>query len=280
MEQVTNPSRRSWLASLAMGIGLLSSYGVFAVQGLLFLLPQRLKAPTRRLFAGQIDQFQIGALQGVLDLQGNEILVKRDQQGLRAFNSTCPHLGCRVHWEADRQRFDVLNHSSPPVFFLPRVFFDETHGDMLGTDFHPTRVVLDLTVSPVELDADSGVLPLNAVGLPASHLGSSQANVELRIPTQEDFGSSQFSVLRNLRGRPLAPEQSFPVLLDYWRSQNQKRRMIWPGLGTYRMAGKEKDYSPTELRDVITLLASSRRTISTPSSRMTPTPMVAIWRPI
>ena len=47
--------------------------------------------------------------------------------------------------------------------------------------------------------------------------------------------------------------QSFPVLLDYWRSQNPKRRMIWPGLGTYRMAGKEKDYRPTELRDVITL---------------------------
>jgi len=49
------------------------------------------------------------------------------------------------------------------------------------------------------------------------------------------------------------PAQSFPVLLDYWRAQNTKKRMLWPGLGTYRMAGKEKDYRATELRDVITL---------------------------
>jgi len=111
LKSVKNFSRRSWLASLAMGIGLVSSYGIFAFEGLLFLLPQRLKTPTRRLFAGQIDQFQIGAIQGVLDLQGNEILVKRDKQGLRAFNSTCPHLGCRVHWQADQQRFFCPCHN-------------------------------------------------------------------------------------------------------------------------------------------------------------------------
>ncbi|MEQ1891264.1 MAG: Ig-like domain-containing protein, partial [Planctomycetota bacterium] len=96
----------------------------------------------------------------------------------------------------------------PAARLLPRVFFDETHGDTLGPDFHPTRVVLDLTVSAVELDADTGALPLNVVGLPASISSSNQANVELRIPTQEDFGSSQFSVLRNLRGRTLDPVES------------------------------------------------------------------------
>lgn len=148
MEQLTNPSRRSWLASLAMGIGLLSSYGVFAVQGLLFLLPQRLKAPTRRLFAGQIDQFQIGALQGVLDLQGNEILVKRDQQGLRAFNSTCPHLGCRVHWEADRKRFFCPCHNG--VF----------NADGVATEGPPAAAGQSLAQIPLEVDQKSGVVYL------------------------------------------------------------------------------------------------------------------------
>ncbi len=79
-------TRRDWLALLAMGVGLAVSYGLFAAQGLLFLLPRRIQSPTRKLFAGQLDQFQVGSLQSVLDLQGNEILVKRDQQGLSAFN--------------------------------------------------------------------------------------------------------------------------------------------------------------------------------------------------
>ena len=36
---------------------------------------------------------------------------------------------------------------------------------------------------------------------------------------------------------PIAPpQQSFPVLLDWWLSQNPKARHIWPGLATYRIA--------------------------------------------
>lgn len=30
--------------------------------------------------------------------------------------------------------------------------------------------------------------------------------------------------------------QSFPVLLDWWRSENTKHRHVWPGLATYRIA--------------------------------------------
>ena len=141
-------SRRSWLASVAMGVGLISSYGMFAVQGLLFLLPQRLKPPTRRLYAGQIDQFQMGALQGVLDLQGNEILVKRDQQGLRAFNSTCPHLGCRVHWQAERQRFFCPCHNG--VF----------NAEGVAIEGPPAAAGQSLAQVPLEVDQKSGVVYL------------------------------------------------------------------------------------------------------------------------
>jgi uncharacterized lipoprotein YddW (UPF0748 family) len=36
---------------------------------------------------------------------------------------------------------------------------------------------------------------------------------------------------------PIArPQQSFPVLLDWWTAQNPKKRHIWPGLATYRIA--------------------------------------------
>lgn len=37
------------------------------------------------------------------------------------------------------------------------------------------------------------------------------------------------------------PNLSFPVLLDWWKEQNTKRRHIWPGLATYRIGGPGYD---------------------------------------
>jgi Rieske Fe-S protein len=131
-----------------MGTGLIASYGLFAAQGLLFLLPQGLKAPTRRIFAGQLDNFQVGALKTVLDLRGNEILIKRDPTGLRAFNSTCPHLGCRVHWEADKKRFFCPCHNG--VF----------NADGVATEGPPAAAGQSLATLPLEVDQKSGVVYL------------------------------------------------------------------------------------------------------------------------
>lgn len=101
-----NPStRRQWLAKVLMGTGLALSYGTLAVQGLMFLLPRRLKPRTRNLYAGQKEQYSLGGVRSFYDLQGNQILVKRNAAGFEAFSSTCPHLGCRVHWEKENQRF-------------------------------------------------------------------------------------------------------------------------------------------------------------------------------
>jgi nitrite reductase/ring-hydroxylating ferredoxin subunit len=153
VERAKNISRRDGLALLAMGVGLIASYGLFAIQGFLFLLPRRLRPPTRRLFAGQLDQFQIGTLQGVLDLQGNEILVKRDKQGLRAFNSTCPHLGCRVHWQADKQRFFCPCHNG--VF----------NADGVAVEGPPAAAGQSLAGVPVDVDQKSGVVYLEVKDL-------------------------------------------------------------------------------------------------------------------
>lgn len=98
-------TRRELIASVFAGAGLFASYGLLAGQGLLFLLPKKTKARTRLLYAGQIDQYKIGSVQKFYDIQGNEILVKRDENGFNAFSSTCPHLGCKVHWEEDKSRF-------------------------------------------------------------------------------------------------------------------------------------------------------------------------------
>jgi uncharacterized lipoprotein YddW (UPF0748 family) len=49
---------------------------------------------------------------------------------------------------------------------------------------------------------------------------------------------------------PIAPpQQSFPVLYDWWLAQNTKSRHIWPGLATYRVA--ENSARKISVREII-----------------------------
>ena len=94
----------------------------------------------------------------------------------------------------------------PPSVPYPgvRAFFDPNHGDVVHGAFHSTRVIVDLAVS--ELEASMGATaPVNLLGLPASDSSSTSANVSLRIPTQVDPSSGQFTRLTNLTGVPLDP---------------------------------------------------------------------------
>ena len=46
---------------------------------------------------------------------------------------------------------------------------------------------------------------------------------------------------------PIAgPDQSFPVLYDWWLSVNTKKRHIWPGLATYRVAENSQRHIPAQ----------------------------------
>jgi uncharacterized lipoprotein YddW (UPF0748 family) len=45
--------------------------------------------------------------------------------------------------------------------------------------------------------------------------------------------------------------QSFPVLLEWWQSQNAKRRFIWPGIAVYRI-GSTATFTAREIADQIT----------------------------
>jgi uncharacterized lipoprotein YddW (UPF0748 family) len=51
---------------------------------------------------------------------------------------------------------------------------------------------------------------------------------------------------------PIAQEkQSFPKLLEWWVSQNAKKRHLWPGLYTSRVTGAEKGWRPKEVVDQV-----------------------------
>jgi nitrite reductase/ring-hydroxylating ferredoxin subunit len=98
-------SRRDFLAKVAMGGGVAAAYGLLAVEGLLFLVPRRTAPPTRLIFIGRLDDFPPGEVKTVHDLEGRAILIRRTPEGLVAFSSVCPHLGCQVHWQPEEDRF-------------------------------------------------------------------------------------------------------------------------------------------------------------------------------
>ncbi|MBI5472886.1 MAG: Rieske (2Fe-2S) protein [Ignavibacteriae bacterium] len=139
-------TRRKWLASALMGGGLLLSYGALAVQGLLYVLPEQVKSKTRKLFAGQLSDFHEGKVKALFDLQGNQILVKRQADDLKAYSTVCPHLGCRVQWvESDKQ------------FFCPchRGVFRE---DGVAIGGPPADAGQRLAEVPLEVDRAAGVV--------------------------------------------------------------------------------------------------------------------------
>ena len=53
--------------------------------------------------------------------------------------------------------------------------------------------------------------------------------------------------------------QSYPVLLDWWKSQNTKKRHIWPGLATYRI-GRNENWPVGELINQLRLTRQAPET--------------------
>ena len=146
MNEQSGSSRRDFVAAALMGSGLLLAYGTMAVQSMLFLLPKRLQPRTRLLFAGRVDQFEVGSVRSFLDLDGNPILIRRGAEGFVAYSSTCPHLGCRVHWESEEG-----------IFFCPchRGVFDESGKAVSGP---PADAGQDLSHVNLKVDDAAGVI--------------------------------------------------------------------------------------------------------------------------
>lgn len=103
-------------------------------------------------------------------------------------------------------RVQVGNPPSSP--FEARLTIDPNYGAEVNGKFYPTRALIDPTIS--ELEADGALLALNSLGLPASKT-TSLPNVALRIPTQLDFGASQFQILSNPSGHGLASSGNGPT---------------------------------------------------------------------
>jgi len=98
-------SKRDFLSKIFILFGLVFAYGLLAFEGLFFIVPKKRKTDKIKIYGGRLKQYKLGTVRAFYDLEGHEILIMRNESGLRAFSSVCPHLGCRVHWEGDKNEF-------------------------------------------------------------------------------------------------------------------------------------------------------------------------------
>lgn len=109
------PDRRSFLATGAMAGGLIAGYGAFAAIAGRFLYPAR-SASTEWLFVLDLRSMKIGESTVYRTPTGATVAVARTggagtDADFLALSSTCPHLGCRVHWEGQNNRFFCPCHN-------------------------------------------------------------------------------------------------------------------------------------------------------------------------
>ncbi|MBM4078881.1 MAG: Rieske (2Fe-2S) protein [Planctomycetes bacterium] len=97
-------SRRELVSWLFMGAGLTVSYGLAALYALRFVYPTR-RERIRDIFVTTLDELPVGARMEFKDPLGAEIYVQNIGGAVVALSNVCPHLGCKVHWVQQDNRF-------------------------------------------------------------------------------------------------------------------------------------------------------------------------------
>jgi Rieske Fe-S protein len=113
-----NPSRRSFFGKIStwvMGTGLLAAYGSFLSFAARFLYPAK---PRKQgwIYVIETKRMKEGDSLTYVSPIGSKIAIARRSktgavQDFIALSSTCPHLGCQVHWESQKNRFFCPCHN-------------------------------------------------------------------------------------------------------------------------------------------------------------------------
>lgn len=132
-------TRRGFFSLVAMSGSLLLGYGSFATYVLRFIYPPQRRHSLRKVFVCRADELPVGQSRIVSDLRHGQILLAHTRRGWRALSTVCTHLGCRVHFVAERSIFYCPCHagvfdaeggvvSGPPPRPLPSYEVEERGG--------------------------------------------------------------------------------------------------------------------------------------------------------
>jgi len=116
--ETPEPSRRSFLlgsSRLAMLAGLAAGYGALGRIAARYLYPAQ-EAPQQWLFVTDLASLPPGASLRYLAPTGEPVAITRQGDAgvagdFVALSSTCPHLGCQVHWQAAEGQFFCPCHN-------------------------------------------------------------------------------------------------------------------------------------------------------------------------
>lgn len=104
--------RRRFLSLAAMGGALTAAYGFFASMVFRFLSPKREDASLTRMFVAFATDLNVGSSRNFYTPKGEQVMLTNTGQlqaeadhTFIAFSSRCPHLGCKVHYEAKSETF-------------------------------------------------------------------------------------------------------------------------------------------------------------------------------
>lgn len=119
-EEITlpEPDRRGFLSkasTAAMAGGLLAGYGSLAVMAGKFLYPSQSR-PLAWVFVGEAAALKLNQTVHFRTPAGQNVTItRRKEEGTAddflALSTTCPHLGCQVHWEPQNNRFFCPCHN-------------------------------------------------------------------------------------------------------------------------------------------------------------------------
>ncbi len=113
------PERRDFLgraSRAAMVAGLAAGYGTFGAVAARYLYPADAEAGTAWRFLVEVGRLRVGESLRFRAPAGQTINVTRradsgTAEDFIALSSTCPHLGCQVHWEPQNNRYFCPCHN-------------------------------------------------------------------------------------------------------------------------------------------------------------------------
>ena len=148
-EQVSSAPRRRFLWVAVVGT-LTAAYGFITALAVSFTFPRRRSGALQRIFIGFTHDLGIGESKSVPLPSGDQLIVSNTgsvhpESGSTfiGFSNQCPHLGCKVHWEAQEQRFFCPCHQG---------VFNPVGVAVAGP---PAQANQKLRAYPIELDGNA-----------------------------------------------------------------------------------------------------------------------------